>query len=174
MTEEMVTLYDADAQPCGVAPRSRVRRENLRHGGTGILVSNGAGQVYVHRRTTSKDVYPGYYDMGAGGMMSAGEEPLESARRELAEELGITGVELRLLGEGDYRDDRLDLHAWLFHVVWDGPVQHQASEVAWGGWMGVDELQQLIDDPERPVMPDAVALWRSVGWLEAVRAGQQV
>lgn len=164
-----MALYDADGHPSGQAPRSVMRRENLRHGATGILVSNSAGQVYVHRRTDTKDVYPGHHDFAAGGVMAAGEQPLESAQRELAEELGISGVELHPVGEADYRDERLDMHAWLYHVVWDGPVVHQASEVAWGGWMDPDQVQAMIDDPQVPVMPDAVAVWEAFDWPSLVR-----
>lgn len=161
--EEQVQLVDEQGRPCGSAPRSRMRAENLRHAATGILVMNSAQQVYVHRRTDTKDVYPGRWDFAAGGVLDAGEEPLAGATRELAEELGITGVELEPLGEGDYRDENADLHAWLYRVVWDGPIVHQDSEVAWGGWMTLDELRALVDDPERPLMPDSVALWDLTG-----------
>jgi 8-oxo-dGTP pyrophosphatase MutT (NUDIX family) len=102
--EEQVALYDESGRPCGVAPRSRVRAENLRHGATGIVVRDPLGRFYVHRRTDTKDVYPGLYDLCAGGVLQAGEEPLPSALRELAEELGVTGVPLESLGEGDYSD----------------------------------------------------------------------
>lgn len=158
-------LVDALGRPSGTATRSRMRAENLRHGATGILVTNSAGQVYVHRRTDVKDVYPGYHDFTAGGVLAAGEQPDECAERELAEELGITGVPLTFVGEAEHRDDQVDLHAWLYRVVWDGPVVHQASEVAWGGWMTMDELQALVVDPATPVMPDSVAIWRRLGVL---------
>lgn len=161
MSDELANLYDDQGRVCGTAARSRIRRENLRHGGTGILVTNSRGEVYVHRRTDTKDVYPGWYDLAAGGMVSAGEEPEEAARRELAEELGIEAP-LVFVKQADYRDEQLNLHAWLYRVVWDGPVHHQASEVAWGGWMTPAQVQELVDDPDRPVMPDAVELWRDV------------
>lgn len=163
VTEEQVQLVDAQGRPDGSAPRSAVRRGNLRHGATGIVVVNRRGEVYVHRRTNDKDVYPGRWDLAAGGALAAGEDPLDGARRELAEELGITGVPLELLGEGDYRDERVDLHAWLYRVTWDGPVVHQASEVAWGGWMSLDGVRALAADPSRPLMPDTLSLWHRAG-----------
>jgi len=48
----------------------------------------------MHRRTDTKDVYPGRYDVWAGGCVAAGEDPVDAAHRELAEELGVTGVQL--------------------------------------------------------------------------------
>lgn len=161
--EEQAALVDESGRVVGSAPRSRMRAENLRHGCTGILVTNTAGQVYVHRRTDTKDVYPGYLDFAAGGVLAAGEVPEQAAARELHEELGISGVPLDFVGEADFRDDHVNLHAWLYTVVWDGPVVHQAEEVAWGRWMDRDDLQALLADPSVDVMPDSVAVWRQLG-----------
>ena len=66
--DELVALLDSDGRVCGSAPRSVMRRDNLRHAATGVLVRNSAGDIYVHRRTATKDVYPRYYDFMAGGV----------------------------------------------------------------------------------------------------------
>ncbi|MCB0913776.1 MAG: NUDIX hydrolase, partial [Propionibacteriaceae bacterium] len=73
--DELIALYDEHGHPSGAAPRSRMRAENLRHGATAVVVRNSSGQVYVHRRTPTKDVYPGRRDFAAGGVIGAGEEP---------------------------------------------------------------------------------------------------
>ena len=41
-----------------------------------------------------RDVFPGYYDIAAGGVVLAGETYEAGARRELAEEVGIRDVPL--------------------------------------------------------------------------------
>lgn len=156
--DELVALLDSEGRVCGSAPRSVMRRENLRHGATGVLVRNTAGDIYVHQRTPVKDVYPSYYDFAAGGVVAAGEDPYDAVVRELAEELGISGVELEKLPEGDYADDNTSYRAYLYSCVWDGPIEHQASEVAWGAWMSPAELIAKLDDPTWPVMPDTAAL----------------
>ena len=156
--DELVALLDSHGRVCGSAPRSVMRRENLRHAATGVLVRNSAGDIYVHRRTATKDVYPSHYDFMAGGVVAYGEDPYDAVVRELAEELGITGVELMKLPEGDYADDATSYHAYLYSCVWDGPVQHQPEEVAWGAWMSPAELIAKLDDPSWPVMPDTAAL----------------
>lgn len=159
MREEQVALYDAEGKPCGVAPRSLMRSQNLRHAATGIVVRNSAGEIYVHQRTAIKDVYPSRFDFAAGGVMAAGEQPDESARRELGEELGISGVELQFIGEGDFADEHTDYHAFLYQVTWDGPIVHQPEEVAWGGWWTPQELQRRIAANPDQFMPDSLALW---------------
>ena len=64
---EWVDLIDFDNRVLGRAPRTKVRARNLLHRGVGILVVNSAHQVYVHRRTDRKDVFPGLFDMFVGG-----------------------------------------------------------------------------------------------------------
>ncbi len=154
----MVAILSADNVVIDAQPRSVMRRDNLRHSATGVLVRNPAGDIYVHRRTATKDVYPSHYDLMAGGVVAAGEDPYDAVVRELAEELGISGVDLVKLPEGDYADDNTTYHAYLYSCVWDGPIQHQPSEVAWGAWMSPAELIAKLDDPSWPVMPDTAAL----------------
>jgi isopentenyldiphosphate isomerase len=159
--DELVALVDENGRVTGTAPRSVVRRDNLRHGATGVLVRNSAGDIYVHRRTPTKDVFPGCYDFMAGGVIAAGEEPYDAVVRELAEELGITGVELVKLPEGDYADEYTSYRAHLYSCVWDGPIQHQPEEVEWGAWMSPADLVARLDDPDWPFVPDTNALMSS-------------
>ncbi|GAA1729473.1 NUDIX domain-containing protein [Isoptericola hypogeus] len=164
---ELVALYDDAGIPCGTADRARVRAENLRHAATAVVVRNGAGDVYVHRRTGTKDLYPGRYDFCAGGVLLAGEDPAESARRELAEELGVTGVELVPLGFADYADSRTRMREFRFACTYDGPVTWQPDEVAWGAWVTPARLLEMLD--ELPFMPDSVAGFGA--WLDDLRRG---
>jgi 8-oxo-dGTP pyrophosphatase MutT (NUDIX family) len=164
--EELVALYDDSGRVVGAAPRSRMRAENLHHAATAVVVRDTPGRVYVHRRTDTKDVYPGRLDFAAGGVIAAGEEPLGAAQRELAEELGIAGVELEPLGEGDYRDDQTSYHAFCYTATWDGPVTWQPEEVAWGDWLAARDLVAWVARDQAAFMPDTVALL--LGWVRGL------
>lgn len=160
MNSEQVPLYDDTGRPTGeVVDRSEVRRRNLRHAATAVIVRNSRGEVYVHRRTDTKDVYPGLYDFCAGGVLQAGEEPCDAAMREAEEELGVRGVELISLGEADYADDSTRYHAFCFTCVYDGPITWQPEEVAWGDWVTVDRLREMLATWE--FVPDSAALLRA-------------
>ena len=152
--EEIVALVDRSGRVVGSAPRSLVRRDNLLHAGTGILVRNSGHEIYLHRRSDTKDWAPGQHDCCAGGVLKPDEPPLASAERELAEELGIVGAELRPLLTGLYEDDSTRCFEHVYQLTWDGPVSHVDEEVAWGGWVSLQELDSLLATPGWPFVPD--------------------
>jgi len=135
-----------------------MRAEGLWHASGSVLVRSGDGEsVYVHLRTPDKDVYPATWDCWAGGVVAAGETPAECARRELAEELGITGVEPVPLFTHVYQDESIRCHNFAFEVRWDGPITHQPEEIAEGRWLPLGELRRWADDPDSAFIPDGRA-----------------
>jgi hypothetical protein len=62
--------------------------------------------------------------------------------------------------------------AFVFETRYDGPVQHQPEEVAWGAWMPLRELLGHIDGPLElwPFVPDTLAC--AGGWLREQAAAQ--
>jgi isopentenyldiphosphate isomerase len=155
---EIVALYDPDddaGRVIGAAPRGRVRAENLPHAATAVLVRRPTGELYVHRRSDAKDVWPGRHDCTAGGILLAGELPDDAARRELAEELGITRVVPDPLLRRWYRDDDTWYLAYVYVVAWDGDVRFTDGEVTAGWWERPDQLYARLADPTWPFVPDA-------------------
>jgi isopentenyldiphosphate isomerase len=167
VSDEVVALVDHEGQVIGTAPRCVVRRVNLLHSSTAVLVRDPAGRLYAHRRSDTKDWAPGQWDVAAGGVIGSGEEPLDAARRELAEELGIAGVPLRELGRHVYEDDTTRVVEYAYETVWDGPVRHQPEEVAEGRWMTLAEVADLLVDPEVEFVPDSRQLLARYGILGA-------
>lgn len=159
MVDELVALYDEDGIVVGSAPRSVVRARNLRHAASSVVVRDPLGRIYLHRRTDTKDVYPGLLDFAAGGVVVAGEDPADGARRETEEELGIVGARLEPMGTADYADAHTRYRAFRYLVSWDGEIRWQPEEVAWGDWVTLEELvRRLIDEPGT-IVPDTAAVW---------------
>lgn len=88
--EEIVQIVDRANNPIGVQPRAIMRQRGLIHRASYILVFNSSGQLFIQKRTMSKDIYPGYWDVAAGGVVLAAESYETSAGRELEEELGVS------------------------------------------------------------------------------------
>ncbi len=133
--DELIDVVDDDDRVVEQRPRAEVRRHNLTHRSVYILVFNGAGELFVHRRTTTKDVYPGYYDVAIGGVVGAGEGYGDAAARELREELGIAGGALEPLFSIRYRDTTTAVNGMVFRCVHDGPFVLQAAEIVSGEFL---------------------------------------
>ena len=158
-SEELVGLVDDEGRPSGAAPRHVVRRDNLRHRSTGVIVRRPSdAAVYVHLRSPDKDWAPSHHDAAAGGVLGPGEDPLEGARRELSEELGIEATDLTPLLVASYDDDSVRCVAHVFETWYDGPVRHVDGEVVDGWWMSQADLVARLDDPGWPFVPDTRAL----------------
>jgi 8-oxo-dGTP pyrophosphatase MutT (NUDIX family) len=153
-TEETVCLVDELGAVIGEAPRSRMRRENLRHAATGVVLRDSSSRIYVHRRSPAKDWCPGCHDAGAGGVLRPGEQPGPAAARELAEELGVVGAVLRPLGSHLYEDETVRSFVHFYETTYDGVVRHVDGEVVWGAWMELPELGRLLREPSWPFVPD--------------------
>jgi isopentenyldiphosphate isomerase len=150
--DELVDVVDEDDRVVGTVTRREMRARNLLHRCTYVIVRNARGDVYVHRRTDTKDVYPGLYDVTAGGVLAPGESYDEGAARELEEELGIVGVSPRFRFKHRYEGPEGRVWGSVYDVVWDGPIRHQQSEIAWGTFAPLDEVRAMLD--EREFCPD--------------------
>jgi isopentenyldiphosphate isomerase len=168
--DELVDIVDEEDRETGVVTRREMRARRLRHRCTYVLVRDGRGRLYVHRRTEGKDVFPGMYDATVGGVVLHGESYDEGARRELEEELGIRGADLRFLWKLRY--DGEDGPAWgaVYEATWEGPVRPQESEIAWGAFLPLEEVRRMAR--ELPFCPDGLLVLER--WLgeRAPTAGQ--
>lgn len=139
---ELIAWVDEADQLLGSLPREELRRRGLVGRGSFVLLFNSAGELCVHQRTLSKAIYPGYWDVAAGGMVQSGESYAESATRELHEELGITGVELRDHGRFFFPAPGNRLWCGVFSAISDAPLQLQPEEVQQARFMPVDVALQ--------------------------------
>ena len=174
---ERIAVFDAAGHRTGTAERGEVYDRSLWHATTAVaLRSTDRARIYVHRRTDTKLVMPGLWDCWAGGVLDADESPDEGAARELAEELGITGVPLEPLFTVAFDAAALGIdtgpgsgpaglraHVHAYQAFSDAPVVHQASEVAEGGWWTLAELRAGLADPARSWVPDGA--WVARHWL---------
>jgi len=133
--EEIVQIVDKDDVEIAVVARKLMREQRLIHRASYILVFNEDGELFVQKRTMNKDMYPGYWDVAAGGVVLAGESYEQSARRELKEELGVSGLSLKYLFKQYYEDKNNRVWGKIFSCVHQGPFLLQEEEVEYGRFM---------------------------------------
>ena len=164
--DEQVVWVDREDQVLGALARKQLRERGLIGRGTFILLFNSAGELCVHQRTLSKALYPGYWDVAAGGMVGVNESYAESAARELAEELGVSGVPLTAHDRFYFEGPQNHLWCAVFSAVWDGPLQVQPEEVQHASFLPVTEVLRLSE--LQPYCPDSLdALKRYLAQIDA-------
>jgi isopentenyldiphosphate isomerase len=161
--DELVDVVDEDDRVVATVTRREVRERALLHRCTYVLLRNAADEVLVHRRTDTKDIYPGAYDVFSGGVCAAGESYDDCARRELAEEFGVVGIDLWFRFRHRYRGPGAQAWGAVYEGRWEGAVRRQESEVAWLAWVAPDQLDRMLG--ELPFCPDSREI------LDRLRAG---
>lgn len=158
MPDERVDLIDLDDRVLGQVSRREVRERNLLHRGVSVLVWSPQGELYVHRRTRTKDLFPGLHDVFVAGVVQAGEGYDETARRELAEELGVVGPAPEPLFRHLYEGPRCRAWTAVYQVTWGGPVVPQASEIEWGAFLPLEEVTARLE--AWAFVPDGLEIFR--------------
>ncbi|GGV62702.1 putative Nudix hydrolase [Streptomyces griseoloalbus] len=166
--DEIIDIVDENDRVIGRSPRGEAYARGLRHRCAFILVRDAGGRIFVHRRTSSKLVFPSLYDMFVGGVVGAGEGYDEAALREAEEELGVSGLP-RPVHLFTFRYDDGAGHSWwsaVYEVRCDLPVRPQAEEVAWHDFLSEAELERRLGEWEWT--PDGLAAYER---LKAHRSG---
>ena len=152
--DELVEQIGPDGTVERVVTRAEMRRDRLRHRCVYLLVVD-AGRLLVHRRAEHKDVWPGRWDVAAGGVVGAGEAWDDAARRELAEELGIEAAPA-LLGAGTWDGEEAKVVGRVYVVEHPGPFAFDDGEVVEARFVDRAGLERLLAT-ER-CCPDSVEL----------------
>ena len=121
-----------------------------------MIVNTSDGLLLVHRRAETKDLWPGRWDIGAGGVVAAGEDPADAAARELGEELGVTGVELTPVLVGEYADADIDVIGHVWRAVTDGPFTMDDGEVVEIRCVDRPTMERMLET--EAWVPDAITM----------------
>ncbi|MEW6299829.1 MAG: NUDIX hydrolase YfcD [Thermodesulfobacteriota bacterium] len=156
--DEIVTIVDAHNTVVGAVPRRQMRANNLPHRSTYILVFTPRGELYVQKRTLTKDVFPGYYDPVAGGVVLAGESYEQGAVRELEEEMGIRNTPLTWLFDFYFENEHTRVWGGTFSCVYEGPLALQTEEIESVTLMTPEEVVRRA--AAEPFTPDGLYVVR--------------
>ncbi|NUK71414.1 NUDIX domain-containing protein [Streptomyces lunaelactis] len=157
--DEILDIVDENDEVIGQAPRGEAYARGMRNRCAFILVRDAEGRIFVHRRTSTKLVFPSLYDMFVGGVVGAGESYDAAALREAEEELGVSGLP-RPVPLFKFLYDNGE-HSWwsaVYEVRCELPVHPQAEEVAWHDFLPEEELERRLGEWEW--VPDGLAAWQ--------------
>jgi isopentenyldiphosphate isomerase len=160
---------DASGEVVCALPRHFVHDHNLMHKGIGLLVlSQNRKCVFMHKRSSQKRTWPGLLDSLVGGVCYSGESSLETAEREMSEELGLfihdSETEIEFVGTTVITTTQNHCYVDAFVVVLDESLEDTVSypdgEVEWGKWIAMKEMKDWINDNEQEFVPSGLQVWR--------------
>lgn len=145
---ELLDVFDEHENHIGVLPRSQVHAEGLWHKTSQVWLVNELGELLLQFRSPQKICFPSRWDISSAGHIPAGMTPLDSAVRELEEELGVTKKqsELKFLFKhvqpyiGENHIDREIAFVYLVEVSKSQIFILQESEVADIRWIHKSKL----------------------------------
>ena len=158
---EYFDVCDENGEPTGeTVERSAAHRDGIRHRTAHVWITrerNGRTELLLQKRSRNKDSFPGLYDTSSAGHIPAGAEPLDSALRELWEELGLRArpEELVLIGTDSvcyekhfhgrrFRDNEF-IHVYLYTgTVDERTLRLQEDEVERVDWFDLEEVSREI------------------------------
>jgi len=150
VSDELLDVVDQNDRVIGIETRGEIHAQFLMHRSVHILVFNSRGELFIQKRSMSKDNAPGLWDSSAAGHVNSGEDYHDCAIRELGEELGI---KINTLLEQLFRMPASSItgmeHCIVYQCIHDGPVELQAEEIDEGSWISVSEMDRRVveEDP---------------------------
>ena len=102
---EYIDIVDENGEPTGdVIDRETAHSKGIRHRTAHVWLlrnNNDKVQILLQKRCQTKSSYPGCYDISSAGHIPSGVDYIQSALRELNEELGIIASPEELIYCGD-------------------------------------------------------------------------
>ena len=183
--KEYFDICDEYGNPTGeTVERSIAHRDGIPHRTAHVWITridDGVRQILLQKRSKNKDSFPEMYDTSSAGHIPAGNEPAESAVRELKEELGLTAKPDQLKYAGSFHVKyELPFHGSMFRdneyvsvYVYDADVRiedvHiQEEELEGVEWFDLDEVYSECSQKRRDrfcVPIEGLEILK--GWFEA-------
>ena len=132
--DELFDLVDENDKIIGTVRRREANRNPKRiHRAVCILVFNKKGQLFLQKRSKTKDTYPGYWTISTSGHVRSGQTYRQAAVEELREELGVEqGFSLKRLGKSLMRYPHETEYETFYKTIYDGPMSLHPEEIAEG------------------------------------------
>ena len=163
MAEEMIDILNSDGTPAGYSrSRTEVHAKGLWHRTVHIWVFDPQGRILFQLRSHLKENNPNLLDTSCAGHITAGDDSLNAAIRELREEIGIqkcredfeylfTAIHENVLNNGTYFDNEYyDTYKTTISAEESEHLVPQPGEVDDFVWMTPSEfLAKRVQNPEK-------------------------
>ena len=147
--EELFPLVDPEGNVIGSATRRECHSGSmLLHPVVHLHVFSPDGAILLQKRSEDKDIQPGRWDTSVGGHVDYGETIIDALRREVSEELGLTGFEAEALTPYVFQSavERELVNPFIAVVSRDYPFKFQLEEISEIRFWTPEEIDAAIGE----------------------------
>jgi isopentenyl-diphosphate Delta-isomerase len=147
--DEIYDVVDKTDQVIDQATRRKIHQKNLLHRSIHILVFNHQNEIFLQKRSMSKDENPGLWDTSSAGHVDSGESYDECAHRELWEELGIKAI-LKPSEKIEACQKTCYEHVQIYTCKTNATININLDEISEGKYFDLEVLKCMIKNkPEQ-------------------------
>ncbi len=147
--EEILIVVDEDDNIIDHLPRLEVHQKKLLHRTISIVMFTSSGNLVLQRRSKNKDTYPGMLGNAIGGHVLKGEEYLDAAKNEAAEELN-TNIEPEFVKNIIIEDPDHRTITSVYKIVFDGPYKYNEEEIDEITIHSIEDVKKLWNEISPP------------------------
>lgn len=164
MSEEIFDIVNERDEVIGQRPRREVHRLGLQHRAVHVLVFNARGELFLQKRSMSKDTFPGAWDSSASGHLDVGEDYDACAVRELREEIGLAlpAPPERLFRIAACAETGQEF-VWIYRCRAEGPFTLHPEEIERGEWFSPARVTEWAASRPQDFARAFVLIWERLG-----------
>jgi isopentenyldiphosphate isomerase len=133
-----------------------------------VCVFNSRGEIFLQKRSMSKDSSPGLWDSSSSGHLDCGEDYDACVVRELREEIGlnVSACPKRLF-KIEACEQTGQEFVRLYQCAGEGPFTLHPEEIERGDWFDRERVTAWIEERPQDFTPAFVLLWQKFCALSA-------
>ena len=157
--EEMLDVLDENGIKTGeILPRSEVHKRGLWHRIIVVAIINEKNEILIQQRSHNKDKNPDMWDISVTGHLSAGQDSLTAAAREISEEVSVSlgySIDIKdfrfmfsFRKEQEVNKNHFDRQYYDFFILRknglnENDIKFQVSEVQAIKFVNINELNEM-------------------------------
>lgn len=158
--EELVNVYNEETgeKTTEIITKTEAHKKGIYHSAIHIIIINkDKTKILLQKRCPFKKFFPNMWDISVGGHISANEETLTSAKRELQEELGLNSENYNFEFKNTVKEEFINNginskeFVYVYLIIDDIDLKNiklQVEEVSEVKWVDKKELKELINNKQ--------------------------